>query len=240
MADLVGFFPPLFIALLLNIAGSFISTLTSFHSNYYLRCLGNIFGSLLECISLNYASPQIVSPLCALVVAWTVILNYKEVTNLKIVQALLIMLGIAFCFSELRTNVREESTLVYNGRVQVMLFIGASLIVGSGGLFREQPKLNAPIIGGFTNVTLKLLINAFVSNHPFWPYLLFYFALFGCVQLITLNINIDRFGAPAYNPIYISTLIISIIIVNSFVFEELISVDFIIGVILICSATLFL
>lgn len=123
-----------------------------------------------------------------------------------------------------------------------MILVGMLVVISRVALYviwkkKEELVLMPGILGGFTNTCLKLLINYITQKHIVGALgLLLITCLFGMNQIHSLNRLLDLRGAPVVNPIYIPTLIIAIVLVNSFTFHEDVTVEFVFGIIIIVFA----
>lgn len=234
---------PLFIGVLLNVVGTFIFVVAGTFPNYYVRNGLICSSSGLEMLSLNFASPATVSPLCALIIFWTLVFDWKNTTRVTIAKGISMIIGITLSLSHIDQSKEEVLTLL-NWRGIVMLLCGC-FTIGFRYFYYikktiEEPLLLPGIIGGFTNVSAKLFIN-YAKTPDLWGCFLMAILciVFGYNQLKALNIQLDIRGLVKTNPLYISSLIISIVIWNSVTFDENVHITFILGCAIIIAAVMY-
>jgi uncharacterized membrane protein len=194
-------------------------------------------------LSLNFASPATVSPLCSLIIFWTLLFDWRNTTKVTIAKGISMVLGIALSLSHIDQS-KEELVTLLNWRGCIMIICG--FVVLSTRRFYylkksiEEPLVFPGIIGGFTNVSAKLLIN-YGKIRDVYGFLLMAIpcVCFGVSQLIALNTQLDLRGLVKTNPLYISSLIISIVIWNSVTFDENVHITFILGCTVIIAAVMY-
>jgi drug/metabolite transporter (DMT)-like permease len=234
---------PLFIGILLNFIGTFIYTVGTTFTNYYVRNGLIVSASGLEMLSLNFASPATVSPLCSLIIVWTIVFDWKNITKILLLKSIGMVIGIVLSLINVDTSDKEIVTLL-NAHGVVMITCGVMVICIRYFYYQkrhiEESILLPGIIGGFTNVSLKLLINyGKIKEIRGFLFMAFFCLLFGYHQLKSLNVLLDSKGKSIINPMYISTLITSIVVWNSVTFNEKIDNTFILGCVIIIASVMY-
>lgn len=233
----------LFIGVLLNVVGTFIFVVAGTFSNYYIRNGLICSSSGLEMLSLNFASPATVSPLCSLIIFWTLLFDWKNTSRITIAKGSGMVIGIALSLSHIDQSHEEVVTLL-NWRGAIMIVCGFGVLAIRHFYYIkkniEETLLLPGIIGGFTNVSAKLLIN-YGKFKDWWgfSFMAVICIAFGYNQLKSLNVQLDLRGLVKTNPLYISSLIISIVIWNSVTFDENVHITFILGCTLIIASVMY-